>query len=203
MEEETPQLAVADQRIEFAGGHVEQEADEDPDLHGDEAVPGEVGKDHLVDLVEAARAEGDIDDLLQEPHDQHDDGIEDRLVEDRLDQRRTAELVDDADLVDDQHHLADDQRRRTGQHEAAEVEPVIVRQQVGGEDDQVEGDEEVRGGRQQVADDRDPAMIEAPGQRRDGGRAHILPPSTTKFWAVTIRLSSAASHRTMRAMSGG
>ena len=49
----------------------------------------------------------------------------------------------------------------------------------------------------------DPAMEEAPRQRGDGRRIHIRPPSTTKFCAVTIRLSSAASHRTMRAMSGG
>src|SRR6266404_2081661 len=32
---------------------------------------------------------------------------------------------------------------------------------------------------------------------------HLLPPSTMKFCAVTIRLSSAESHSTMRAMSGG
>lgn len=31
----------------------------------------------------------------------------------------------------------------------------------------------------------------------------LLPPSTTKCWAVTIALSSAASHSTMRAMSSG
>ena len=34
-------------------------------------------------------------------------------------------------------------------------------------------------------------------------RAHRLPPSTMKFCAVTMRLSSAESHRTMRAISGG
>ena len=38
---------------------------------------------------------------------------------------------------------------------------------------------------------------------RNGRRVHIRPPSTTKFCAVTSRLSSAASHSTMRAMSGG
>jgi hypothetical protein len=32
---------------------------------------------------------------------------------------------------------------------------------------------------------------------------HVHPPSTTKLCAVTRRLSSAASQRTMRAISGG
>ncbi len=156
MEEEAPELAVADQRIEFACGHVEQEADEDPDLHRHEFMPAEVGQRRLGGDVEAARIEGEVHHPLQIAHDRDDDGIEHRLVEDRLGERRAAELVDDANLVDDQHHLADDQRRRAGQHEGAQIEPVVARQQVGRDDDQVEGDEEIE--RSAAADGGSPAI---------------------------------------------
>lgn len=41
------------------------------------------------------------------------------------------------------------------------------------------------------------------GRQTPSDCGHVQPASTTKFWAVQSRLSSAASHSTMRAMSGG
>ena len=119
-----------------------------------------------------------------------DEAVEDRLVEDGLDQRGAAKAVDQPDLVGHQDGLAHHQGSHGGDHEARRPEPVVVGQQVGGEDDQVEGDEEIERRRQQVPEGSQHA---AAGARRQGRRqAHMRPPSTTKFCAVTSRLSSAA-----------
>ncbi len=60
--------------------------------------------------TEALVVEGEMDEALQHANHQDDQGIEDGLVEDGLDQRRAAKAVDHPDVVGDQHGLADDQR---------------------------------------------------------------------------------------------
>src|SRR6266508_5241621 len=103
-----------------------------------------------------------MNEAFHQPHHQHDQGVEERLVEDGLDQRRASEAVDQLDAVGHQHGLADDQRGGGGQQEARQLEPVVVDQEVGGEDNEVEGDQEEQRGRQQVPEGVNEAVADPP-----------------------------------------
>ena len=201
MAEEQPEhLALAQETAELRRRHVDQEAGEDPDLDGRETTPGEVVHGRVERRAETPSSMARWMKRSSRRTTSTTRRVEERLVEDGLDQRRTAKAVDQPDVVGHQHGLADDQRRGGGEHEARQLEPVVVDQQVGGEDDEVEREQEEQRGRQHVLEGVKDAAADPP---RNGRRVHIRPPSTTKFCAVTSRLSSAASHSTMRAMSGG
>ena len=143
MEKEPEELTLADQGIEFGRGHVDQETDEDPEMDRDEPVPCEVEDRVPERRTEATGVDGERHDLLRDTHDQHDDRVEDRLVENRPDQRAAAKLVDESNLVDHQNDLGHHQRGRRGQDKVRQIEPDILDRRMGGEGDQVEDDEEI------------------------------------------------------------
>jgi hypothetical protein len=84
-----PELVLAKEMVEFGRRHIDQKHDQYPDLDRDKATPLE-GRNHV-------RQEGaewmvfdkrEPDPVFEQARDKHDGPIENRLEEDRLDQRR-------------------------------------------------------------------------------------------------------------------
>src|SRR5438067_6987899 len=115
--EQARQAPPAQRGVELGGRHVNQEAGQQPDLDGDEAIPGEIVDRLAEGDREAALVAGDMEKQLDDTHQRHDQRIEYGLEQDWTDERRAAIAIDEVELVGHQDHLDDDQRQRRGDQE--------------------------------------------------------------------------------------
>jgi hypothetical protein len=87
------------------------------------------------------------DPVFEQARNKHDGPIESRLEQDRPDQRRAIVVADRPHRVGHQHRFSDHVRRGGSQHEAAERLTVIGKEQVRRQQDQIEADKKIVGGK--------------------------------------------------------
>src|SRR5277367_1584810 len=107
--------------VEFGCRHINQEQNQYPNLDRGETMPG---KDRYHVLQEAAGGvvldEPETHESLEQASEEHDGPVNERLEQDRLDQRGPVVTAEEGHRVGDQHRLADDERSGGGEHKAAE-----------------------------------------------------------------------------------
>ena len=95
--------------------------------------------------------DGVVNETLQQAREEDDHCVEDRLEQDRPDERRSIVTSDVWHRIGDQHRLADDERSDRGDHEVEGRGAVIGEEKIGRKHDEVEADEKEERRRQRLA----------------------------------------------------
>ena len=91
---------------------------------------------------------GDVmDECLEETRHEDEEGVDDRLEQDGLRQRRPIEVAQERQFVGDEDHLADHQRRHGRNEETGELDQVVCQDQTFCEQDEIEFKEKEDGRR--------------------------------------------------------
>jgi hypothetical protein len=93
------------------------------------------------ELAQRITLHTELHQALEQPRNEHEDSIHQRLVKDRLKQRRAIVVAEKRHRVGNQHRLADNERRISGKHEAADGNRIVGKDQIRRQYDQIEADE--------------------------------------------------------------
>jgi hypothetical protein len=147
-----PQLAVAEQMVELGRRHIDQEQDQNPNLDRREAMPGEAS-DHVRQEIayRIVLDQPEPDQMLDQAGDKDDRPVNDRLEQDRPDQRGPIVAAKKGHRVGDQHRLTNDKRPGGGEHEAGKGDGVVGEDQIRRQHDQIEADKKEDRRRQYLA----------------------------------------------------
>jgi len=92
-----------------------------------------------------------VHEAFEQTYQEHNDPVNGRLVQDRLDQRSPIVAAEKRHCAGDQHRLADDERRHLSQHEVTDGDVIFGDEEVRREHNEVEADKKEDRRRQHLA----------------------------------------------------
>ena len=139
--------------VEFGRRDIDQKKNQYPDLDRGKAMPRK-GRGHVRQKLAHRMVldQPEPDEVFEEPRDEYDGPIKDRLEQDGLDHWPAVVAAQHRHRVGDQHRFADDECGGGGEHKVAKGNRIVGEDQVGRQHNQVKADEKEYRRRQHFAE---------------------------------------------------